>query len=163
MANPDVPQGARPFGPVLRSNEYVAGGAVYPGDLVKLNSDGRVVAATASDALLGVAIGWASAAAAKILVADHPDQQIIIQSDSADIDAQTDLGLNYNFVATAGDTLYKVSRMELDGDSAATLATLPLRALAVVEGPDNALGASVKLRCIINNHQLKGGTGTIGV
>lgn len=162
MANKDIPQGARPYGPILSAKEYVAASAIAPGDFVKMKSDGKIEPAAASNALLGVALGYA-AAGNRVLVADHPDQRFLVQSDSADVDAQDDILLNYNIVATASNTTYKVSRMELDGDSGATTATLPLKLLDINRSPTNALGANVECIVAINNHQLKGGTGTVGV
>lgn len=162
MANADRPCGLEPFERVLRARDYKADGTIFPGDAVKLKDDGEVERAAASNALLGVALSYATAGQ-KVLVADHPDQIFKVQSDSADVDAQTDINLNYNIVATAGDTTYRVSRMELDGDSGADTATLPLKLLKIDERVDNALGAAVDCIVVINNHQLKGGTGTAGV
>jgi hypothetical protein len=163
MANLDLPQGASPYGAVLSAKEYVAGAAVYPGDFVKMSGDGKIDPASAGDALLGVALGLAAADGQRVLVADHPDQRFLVQSDSADIDVQDDINLNYNIVATAANTTYKASRMELDGDTGATTATLPLKLLDINRSPKNALGANVECIVAINNHQLKGGTGTVGV
>jgi hypothetical protein len=162
MANKDIPQGARPYGPVLSAKEYVAASAIAPGDFVKMKSDGKIEPAAAGNALLGVALGYA-AADNRVLVADHPDQRFLVQSDSADVDAQDDVLLNYNIVATASNTTYKVSRMELDGDSGATTATLPLKLLDINRSPTNAFGANVECIVAVNNHQLKGGTGVVGV
>lgn len=161
MANTVKPRGARPYGVLLRATTYQAGGTVYPGDLVKTNSSGQVVAASASDALLGAALGYATTGL-DILVADHPDQQYSIQSDDANPGAQTDILLNYNFVATSGSSTYKDSRMALDGSTGATTATLPLKVLGYENRPDNALSTNCDCLVIINNHQLKGGTGTAG-
>lgn len=162
MANADRPSGAECWGEVLRAQRYVADEAIYPGDFVNLNSSGKVEPADASEALLGVALGYASTDGDSVMIADHPDQMFRIQADDADIDAQTDMGLNYNIVATAGDSTYKLSRMELDSDSAATTASLPLKLLDWDRRPDNALGAQVDCIVKINNHELAGGTGTQG-
>lgn len=163
MANVDRPQGLRPKGDVLRANEYVAAGAIYPGDAVAMTAAGKVVAASASDPLCGVAAGYAAADGDAVLVWDHPEQMFLVQADGADIDAQTDINLNYDFVATAGDSAYRVSRMELDSSTGATTAALPLKLLAVDKRPDNALGANVDCIVKINNHKLAGGTGTVGI
>lgn len=153
MANPDRPQGARPVGD-SKAREYTAGAAVYPGDFVHMETDGLVDPAAVSEALLGVAISYASASGEKVLVVDDPDQEFIVQADGSDIDAATDVNLNYNIVATAGDSSYKVSRQELDSSSGATDSTLPLRLIGVGRRIDNALGAQVECRVVINNHQL---------
>lgn len=154
MANPDRPNGAVPFGEPLRLNSYVAGAAVYPGDFVKLDSSGRIVVGAATDALIGVAIDYASAAAASVLVADHPDQQFVVQADETEIDAQTDVGQNADILATAANTTYKVSRMELDSSTIASDSTLALRILGVEAAVDNAFGAQAKCIVRINKHQL---------
>lgn len=162
MANTVKPRGAWPVQELRRANAYQSGGVVYPGDFVVHNSAGQVVAATATQALLGVALGYASASGLDLLVADHPDQMFAVQSSSASPSAQTELNLNYNIVATAGSSAYKMSRMALDGSATATTATLPLRALFLEKTPLNAIGTNDDVIVIINNHQLKGGTGTVG-
>ncbi len=162
MANKDIVKGAEPYGKVLRVRPYVAQAAVYPGDFLKKNAAGTVAQAAAADAVIGVAATYA-AASGEVLVYDHPDQEFIIQSDSADIDAQTDIGLNYDFVVASANTTYRRSGMELDGDTGATTATLPLKLQRIQPAPDNALGANVKCIVLINNHQLSAGTGSAGV
>lgn len=162
MANNDQPRGLQPVGGVKSANRYKAGSEIFPGDAVNQKNDGTVEQADASEALIGVALNYA-ASGEDVIVCDSPDQRYRVQADSDDVDAQTDIGLNYNIVATAGDSTYRQSRMELDGDSGDTTATLPLKLLAIDERPDNALGASVDCVVKINNHQLAGGTGTAGV
>lgn len=163
MPNLDRPRGAEPKGACVRSNAYVSGGAVFPGDFVSLDSSGRVVAASATAALVGVAMSYASGAGQDVIVADHPDQLFIVQADDGTVDAQTDIGLNYDILATAGNAVYRTSRMELDASTQATTATLPLKLLGIEKRPDSALGAFVSCVVAINNHQLKGSTGTAGV
>lgn len=162
MANKDQPTGFVPFGRVLSSESLVAGGTIYPGDLVKLVADGDVEVVSASDAACGVALSYATAGE-KVLVADHPNQKFIVQADESDINVLSDINLNYDVVATAGNSDYKISRMELDSSTGGTTATLPLKLLAIVERPDNAYGAQVDCVVKINNHQLASGTGTAGV
>lgn len=164
MANADRPSGASPQGEILRARKYIAGARVFPGDFVTLESDGKVDPAAASEALLGVAISYADADLSEVLVADHPDQLFEVQASGSDIDAQTDVGVNYNILATAGNTTYNQSRMELNSASGnATDADLPLQLLGVVDAPSNELGAQVKCVVRINNHQLQSGTGRQGV
>lgn len=163
MANKDQPTGARPVGTPLRVTAGVAASAIYPGDFVKLDSAGKISVAAASDALCGVAASLASADGDQVLIFDHPQQQFTVQADEADVDAQTDINLNFDIVATAGDSTYKVSRHELDSSTGAVTATLPLKLLRIEPKVDNALGAQVDCVVCINNHQLAGGTGTAGV
>lgn len=162
MANADTPNGFVPCGPVLRIQEYTAGSAVYPGDPVALAADGKVDR-SAGPALIGIALSFASAEDQKVLVADHPDQMFEAQSDSADIDAQTDFVLNYDIALGSADTTFKKSQAEIDGDTGATTATLAVKVLRLVPRVDNALGANARCVCKLNNHQLAGGTGTAGV
>lgn len=153
MANADRPSGFVPHGAPLRVNPYSAGGTIYPGDAVKLNSSGQVVAASANDALLGVAVGYATSGA-EVLVADHPDQQFVAQADEGQIDAQTDIGNNVDIVATSGSTAYKLSRMEIDSSTLASDSTLPMRLLGIENAIDNALGTNARCIVRINKHQL---------
>lgn len=162
MANTIKPRGAWPYGQVVRANVYLSGGAVYPGDFVSTSSDGTVVAAASTTALLGVALGYASASGKSLLISDHPDQLYGIQSSTSSPSAATDFNLNYDIVATGGSTAYKMSRMALKGDSSGTTATLPLKALFISPTPLNAASAESDVVVAINNHQLKGGTGTLG-
>lgn len=157
MANADRPKGFRPAGKVLNQRVYVAGGTVYPGDAVKMNNAGAIVVAAASDALIGVAAAYATSGN-EVAVWDDPDQEFEVQADEAEVDAQTDVGLNYNIVATAGNSTYKMSRMELDSSTQATDSVLPLRLVAISRAVGNAGGAQAKCRVKINKHQLRQAT-----
>ena len=162
MANQDRPRGFEPRDEVLTAKRYIAGGKIAPGELLVFSSDGKVDPAGTAVPVMGVAIGSA-ALDEKILVADHPDQQYLVQADGADIDTQTDIGLLYNIVATGDDTVYDIARMELDSSSGATslTASLALRLLGIEDRPDNALGAQVDCVVVINNHQL--GKNRVGI
>lgn len=160
MANSNRPNGMRPYEVALRERPYVAGATVYPGDAVKVQSDGTVVAASASDALAGAAASYGTSGST-ISVWDDPNQLFVIQADSdgSVSVAQSDVGLNYDIVATAGDTTYKQSRMELDASSGATTpATLPLRLLGLMPAVNEDAGVNAKCVVSINSHQLRAGT-----
>jgi hypothetical protein len=163
MANLDQPMGFSPKGDVKRCREYVAASAIYPGDCVTLDSAGKAAVAAAGNPLLGVAAEYASGDGQPVKVWDDPDQEFMGQADGSDVDAQTDIGLNYNILATAGNTSYKISRQEIDSSTGATNSDQQLKLLRIDPRPDNALGAQVDCIVIVNNHQLKGGTGTVGV
>jgi hypothetical protein len=121
--------GARTHGDVIRQNTYVAGGAIKIGDFVMLASSGKVVVATASSALLGVAMSYASADGKNVEVADHPQQEYLVAKSSTAPSTQTDYFLNYNIVATTSTT--NESGHTLDSASGATTpSTLPLRAVS---------------------------------
>jgi hypothetical protein len=163
MSNLNQPKGAEPWGNTLRVREYIAAAAIYQGDFVKQDAAGKVAQCAAGDAMIGVALNYASADGEKVLVADHPDQEFVVQADDATIDAQTDLGLNYNIVVASANTTYKRSGMQLDASTQATSSVLPLKCLRIDPKVNNALGNYVDVVVHINNHQLKGGTGTEGV
>lgn len=153
MANLDQPCGAVPYGELRRAQKYTAGSTCYPGDFVALAADGMVDPAAAGAAMLGVALSYASGVGVEVLVADDPDQMFQVQASATEVDAQTDIGQEYDVLATAGSATYKISRHELDSASAADPAGL--RLLAIDERPDNALGANVDCVVMINEHQLK--------
>jgi hypothetical protein len=165
MANRDEPKGFEPWGRIYQCNTYTAESAIYKGDLLKLNANGTVEpCAAGTTPAIGVALNY-SAAAGEVLVADHPDQMFVCQSDDAtDPDAQTDMGLNYNIVVGTASTLYRRSAMEIDGSTGATDSNLPIKMLKVLPAVDNALGANARVICTINNHKRKSGdVGTLGV
>ena len=153
MANADIVSGARPYGRIEQMTSYVAESTIYKGDLLKKNAAGTVERAAATNALVGVALSNA-AATEKVLVADHPDQKFVIQSDDAtEPAAQTAIGLNYDITVSAANTTYKRSGMELDGSTGGTTNALVLRLLAIEPAVDNAFGANAKCIVKINQHQ----------
>jgi hypothetical protein len=153
MANKNRPNGLVPLGVPLRLNPYVAGGVIYPNDPVKKVSSGKVVKAAPGDALLGSAVGASTGDNQPILVADHPDQQFVIQADDAGVGAQTDIGNNADIVA-GSDDVYKASRFQLDGSSLASDSNLPLRLLGIERQVGEGLGDKAKCKVRINAHQL---------
>jgi hypothetical protein len=160
MANANRPSGLRPYEEVLRESPYVAGGTVYPGDIVRMNSSGQIVAASAdTTANIGVAASYATSGN-EVKVWDDPDQKFVCQADSGGSVsiAQTDCNLNYQIVATTGNTTYKQSRQELDASQAASDSNLPLRMLAIAPLQGNAAGVNAKVVVVLNNHQLKQAT-----
>jgi hypothetical protein len=153
MANLDRPQGFRLQGKPLRVQPYTSGAACYQGDLVKMSSDGFIDPCSAGDLILGVCMGYASTSGVSVMVADHPDQQIVGQVAASEIDAAGDLFNTADIVATAGDSTYKISRHEIDGSSQSGSATAQLRLLRALPATGNALGQYVDVVCQINEHQ----------
>lgn len=145
MANKNLPCGAKPFGRLRSAQIYEAGSTIYPGDFVRLASDGQIDTATAGQTLMGVALGYATVNQ-QILVSDHEDQRYVLQADEADVDAQTDIGNLFDHLATAGDTVYKVSRHQLDSSTVST-SSGGLVLLDVERRVADAFGANVK--CIV--------------
>lgn len=156
MANKDRPCGFRPYGAILRTTPYTAGATVYPGDVVRVQADGKVDPATANQASIGVAATYASGDGEEVLVWDHPEQRYIVQADADGAVAltQADVGLNFSILATAGNSTYKQSRMELDASTSGTASTLPLRLVGFDREVGEAAGAvNAEVIVQINQHQ----------
>jgi len=107
-----------------------------------------------------------------VLVSDAPDTLYEVQADtstypsgSAGIIPSTGMTKNYNVSnAAGGSTTTGFSGMLLQTSSAATTATLPLKAFGAVQKVDNDITAqNIKMLVLINNDQYSGGTGTAGV
>ena len=162
MSNIERANGFHPYEEPDRESPYTAGGTVYPGDLVRMNSSGLIVAAAADQtANIGVAANYATTGQT-VNVWDEPEQKFTVQAGGSTDLEQSACGLNYQIIATIGDTTYRQSRMELDSTSGATTpATLPLRMLAVQPVINNSPGVHAKVVVSINNHQLR--PGTVGV
>lgn len=149
-------------GEPIRENEYIAAGAIKIGDFVTMNSSGQVAVAAASQALLGVSNTVAVNAGDKVTVFDHPDQMYLVPTSAAAPSTLTEFNLNYDIVANT--TSGTEGNHRLDSASGATTATLPLKAVRAAPMVGAVAGvAGTAVVCIINNHQLKGGTGTAGV
>jgi len=82
-----------------------------------------------------------------------------MQSDEAL--TQDDLGKNVAIVQTAGSTAFGRSKNAVDGSTAATTNTLPLKIIDFVDGPDSAVGDSFTDVLVMFNvgHQLLNTTG----
>ncbi len=161
MANVERANGLQPYEEIESESPYVAGGTVYPGDVVRFDSTGRVIAASADTSPnFGVSAQYATIGQ-ECKVWDHIDQKYTVQCDGTTDIEQSSCGLNYQLLATAGNTDYKQSRMELDSDTGATDSNLPLRMLALSPAQNNAAGANAKVVVILNNQQTK--SGVVGV
>jgi hypothetical protein len=148
--------------PRVRRYTKKTGNAIYPGDAVVATATGDVDIATAGAALLGVAMEFrAATSTAQIAVCDDPEAVFEIQSDNQILAA--DVFLNSNITATAGDASLLRSKHDLDVASFATTATLQLKILGLSEIGDNAYGSFARIKVKINNHVLKGATGSAGV
>lgn len=163
MANDNRPRGFKPYGRIWRVGTYQSGGEIFAGDAVKFDADGEVVAGTVAGALCGVAAHYVAAQGSAIAVYDSPEQEFVGQMDETEVNAQTDINLNYDFVAGTGSATYLRSAHEFDSSSQATTATLPFKCLRILDTSRNALGEFVDMVCSINNHQRGSHTGTAGV
>ena len=109
----------------------------------------------------------AASTAAYILVADSPDVLFEVEATTAGAAgslAVADIGKNINLFAGAGSATSGTSAHSVDLADKGTAATLPFKIHSVGRRVDNEAGGnSTKVLVYINNHQLKGGTGTAGV
>lgn len=175
MANADFPMGAVPHRKtdgtsfVLQYHEISSSNsAIYEGDFIEARNDGYAHPAQASSVtIFGVSAKYIPANTGGTVPYYPAENSIfIMQSDDATIAAQTNLLLNYNIVATAGSATTGRSAMEIDGNTGATTADLPIKVLRLVTvndtvGNDITL-ANAKFEVIINQSATKGG-GAVGV
>lgn len=193
MAATATPMGAEPVGTLSASGSFsgkvrhikIASGYatnIFYGDFVKMVAAGVIEKDTGTATLtpVGVFMGcaytdpntkqktfsqmWPSGTVASDAVGyviDDPDAVFRMQSDESL--AQTDLGNNIGVVQTAGSTDIGRSKNALDGSTAATTATLPLRIVEFVDGPDSAVGDAFTDALVFFNfgdHQYRQHTGT---
>ena len=141
------------------NNAYAAN--IFYGQPVSVNASGVVIAETgtsnvAATGVVGVFVGctytdpnlkykvfkqyWPTgtvATDAYAYVVDDPD--VVMQGQAGGSIAQTDLGANIALGTASGDTATGNATTPL-GSSAATTATLPLRIVGFVEGPNSTVG-----------------------
>ena len=168
-----------------------ATGATYVGDLVQLGAAGgiagqevngidceglpTVVPATAGSGGVGVVVGFlplqtnletkyrVDSTDRIALVVDDPGVIFEIQEVSGGTAlTSTEVGLNANIVAGAGNTTTGVSGFEVNNSGEATTADLDLRLMGLVKRPDNAYGEHAKWLVMISTHQLNTMTGITG-
>lgn len=152
MANKDNPNGFTAIGPILSSNVYLKAtdAAIYPGDVVMYGTSGarhnKIQEAIAgSTNLAGIALGYASATATAVLVADDPDQQYYAQVDTTTlINAR-----NCELLGTAGNATFLKSQHELEY-TAVTTASAQFRVLDI--HPSDAASNNSRHRVVINEH-----------
>ena len=103
----------------------------------------------------------ASTAADDIVAYVATDPFILMQMQSDEALTQDDLGKNFAVVQTAGSTTTGTSKNAVDGSTAATTNTLPLKLVDFVDGPDSAIGDSFTDVLVMFNvgHQLLNTTG----
>jgi hypothetical protein len=103
----------------------------------------------------------ASTAADDIVAYVATDPFILMQMQSDEALTLDDLGKNVAVVQTAGSTAIGTSRNAINGDTANTTATLPLKIVDFVDGPDSAVGDSFTDVLVMFNvgHQLLNTTG----
>lgn len=163
--------------------------AVFVGDAVKAEATGdtaaaggdakgfqTVIQAAATNAILGVVVGFAIAPTALntpqyrvastgryVWVCDDPNVLYEVETSNGTL-AVADVGLNANIAVAAGSTVTGASGVTLDVGTATTTATLPLKIMGFIQRPDNDnTAASSRVLVKINNSQFGSSTGTAGV
>ena len=103
----------------------------------------------------------ASTAADDIMAYVASDPFLVMQMQSDEALTQDDLGKNVAVVQTGGSTAIGTSKNAIDGSTANTTNTLPLKIIDFVEGPDSAIGdAKTDVLVMFNvGHQLLNETG----
>jgi hypothetical protein len=150
------------------------GTAIFIGDPVKLvgtsqTVNGQVYAdiaqAATGDVMVGVVIGVladvatstiyrAASTLRRVLVVDDPNAEFEIQEVSGGTAlTANDIGLNANFVVSAGSTFTGYSGVELNNVGEATTNTLDLKIMGLVPRENNAVGENAKWIVRINRHQ----------
>lgn len=162
---------------------------LYTGDPVTSLSDGTIGIGVAGAAIRGIFMGvqWTdpdgtikfrpywpasqsvlSGSAITAFVDDDPNLIVNIQETNGSGAAGTpfalgDVGNNANFYAGAGgSTATGLSSFSLNNAAFDTTATRNLKIIALTPVVGNVVGAFANWICTINNHQFKGGTGTVG-
>lgn len=156
-------------GAEVRVNEYaLASGtqAIYKGDLVIQNANGKVEraasSATSTGPFLGVAMEDSPSTASAsdvMLVCDDPHAIFTVVATAAI--AQTGINLNYNASVADGSSTLRQSQCRLGAALSASLTT-GIKVIGYVNRPDNtANSAKQEVLCVINNHVFKAGTAGI--
>jgi len=103
----------------------------------------------------------ASIAADDIVAYVATDPFVLMQMQSDETLTQDDLGKNCAIVQTAGSTAIGTSKNAVDGSTAATTNTLPLKVVDFIDGPDSEVGDSYTDVLVMFNvgHQLLNTTG----
>ena len=159
------------------------GTSIFYGDFVKLADDNpnttiQKDTGTTSLTPIGVFLGCAytdpttgqftpnqyfpaSIAADDIVAYVATDPFVIMQMQGDETLGQDDLGKNFAVVQTAGTTTIGNSKNAVDGNTAATTNTLPLKVVDFIDGPDSEVGDSYTDVLVMFNvgHQLLNTTG----
>jgi hypothetical protein len=148
--------------------------AIFVGDPVKLAGTGQtingmiyqdVVQAATGDVMTGVVVAVlpdtrdsviyrAASTQRLVLVADDPGILFEIQEvGTGTAFTVNDLGLNANFVVSAGNATTGISGVELDNSTEATTNTLDLQIVGFANRTGNEIGLNAKWLVRINRHQ----------
>lgn len=177
--------GGQPYAGSTRMVKIASGYAanIFYGQPVTLNSSGVLVVETgttavAANGVLGVFLGctytdpnlrykvfrqsWPTgtvASDAEAYVADDPD--VVMQAQAGGPITQADLGANIAFGTSSGNTTTGNSTQPL-ATTPATTATLPLRIVGFVDGPDSTIGDAFTDVLVKWNMPSNNGTALVG-
>lgn len=163
--------------------------SIFLGDPVTTLADGSIGIGVAGSAIRGIFMGcmyqlasqplitnsfyWPASTAVKTgtvpvaYIMDDPSVLLDVQETNGSSAAGTplalaDRGLNINFVVGSGNTATGLSTSSLNNTTENTTAALNLKLIRLTPRPGNVVGSFANWLCTINNHQFKGGTGTVG-
>lgn len=158
MANPNAPFGFEPTktdGKENKVNIYQkTAAAILRGDSVTMTNTGQIRSSVPGEQICGVAAESANAAATTVAVYDDPNMEFMVQIDTF---SQTDVPLNADIVATAGDTVLSHSKHSIDHSTAAVTSTLQYKILGLMSRGTNAAGAFAIIVVKPNNHMKSAG------
>lgn len=170
MSATAAPYGALPVGTLSASGSFTGkrigipitgsyGTSIFYGDFVKLVAAGTLEKDTGTTTLnpIGIFVGctYTDPTSGQVVHSQYwpagntaadpigwviNDPDILFQMQSDEAIPQTSLGLNFAVVQTAGSTAIGKSKNAVDGNTGAVTATLPLKLVAFVDGPDSAVG-----------------------
>ena len=179
------------FGSYLIASGYAT--SLFQGDPVTLLNDGTIGIGVAGSPIIGVFWGvksvtsagaafpgglggfgppmWTASttlqtgSTAVAQIVDDPTVIFQIETNTSAGMTQTGLNLNYNFVSGTGNSQNGQSGYALNLSSGATTVDLNLKALRLAQYPaNNGFGVGYNVvEVVINNHILKGGSGTSGI
>jgi hypothetical protein len=167
MANTNAPTG---FTPVGRNGGQAGFGInsfpktaaiIYQGDLVLAAATGDVAAAGATGPFAGVAMHYAAAADASIMVCDDSDVVLNVQATGATGLAAADMNLNILASFGAGSSTTRQSGHGVDDSTEATTATHDFGLLRRHLIPNNDWGAYVRVLVRFKKHIY--GNQTVGI
>ncbi len=148
--------GADPTGKYPLCSQYVAAETDVVGVCVGFGDSPKVMANVSN-----LSLRYRVKATDKyIAVVDDPDVIFRIQEDGVTTPvAEASVGLNAEIIVGAGVAATGISGMELDSDTVAATATLPLRILRLDPAEDNALGAYADWLVLLNTNYHRNTTG----
>lgn len=132
------------------------GTAIFEFDAVNRVADASIEASATPGTTLytGVSLNWGAASTATLHQVITSAGAVYECQDDGAGGAAADMGLNANLILTAGNTVSKISKHQIDGDTADVTSTLDVHLLAVLDVPDNAGGANARIEIMFNKHRM---------